>query len=441
MIERIASGQSTDVVLRLLLPGEIERIVHTQTEVHCNAHGELLQLIGTVHDITEHAKLEESFMQAQKMEAIGALVGGIAHEFNNILAGMNGHMYLAKCASNNESNVLSHISQLELLSARAAETIQQMLTFSRKGIVEMKNIQLNPLINETLKLHKTSIPEHINLDHAICSEALNINGDNNLIQQLVLNLIINARDALRATTAPCIRLSLQRNDADAAFLSAHPDANEKAYAHITVSDNGCGIDASKTDKVFEPFFTSKGENGTGLGLSMVYGAVKSHHGFIELESQLGQGSSFHIFLPLLLQSPEPQTANTADSLMQGHGEVILVADDEEIVREMTCDTLKVLGYQVITAKDGEEAVALFSEHQSNTSLADINLVILDVIMPKLGGIDAATAMRTIQKETPILFMTGYSEDSSLGNWGKADENIIMKPFTIQNFSLFVGKAL
>jgi len=437
MIETIQSGQSSDIILRLLLPDDRERIVHAQTDVRCNTQGDLLQLIGTVHDITEHAKLEESFMQAQKMEAIGALVGGIAHEFNNILAGMNGHMYLAKCNAGNNSDVLDHISQLELLSARAAETIQQMLTFSRKGLVSMKNITLNQLIHETLKLHKTSVPEHISLDHAICNETLNINGDNNLIQQLLLNLILNARDALTAARTPSIMIRLQSNHADAAFLSAHPDAEAgTAYAQITVSDNGCGIDANAIDKVFEPFFTSKGDQGTGLGLSMVYGAVKSHHGFIKLDSQPGKGSAFHVFLPLLTEHPKAKEAIATDSMIKGHGEVVLVADDEEIVRDMTRDTLEMLGYHVITAKDGQQALDIFSERR-----AEISLVILDVIMPKLGGVDAASAMRGIQSDAAILFITGYNEDRSLGNWIAAGETMIMKPFTIHEFSQRVAQTL
>jgi len=436
IIASAQAGQSSDSVLRLRLPNGNERIIHQQTEARCNTKGKLVQLIGTVHDITEHAKLEEKFMQAQKMEAVGALVGGIAHEFNNILAGMNGHMYLAKSNVENSKHVHKHINQLELLSSRAAETIQQMLTFSRKGVVTMGETCLNTLISETLKLHQSSVPENIALDYAICDDALTINGDITMIQQVILNLIINARDALSGTTAPTILVSLQRIDTDATFLSKHADAQHGAYAELTVSDNGCGIDPDNADKIFEPFFTSKGNDGTGLGLSMVYGAVKSHQGFIQLESQLEKGSAFHIYLPLLNPQETHQETTTEKQLVNGHGETILIADDEEIVREMTHDTLEVLGYNVITANDGQQALEIFSQRKD-----EIKLVILDVIMPKRSGIDTASAIRTIQPDTAIVFITGYTEDSSQGNEIADDETIIMKPFTIHEFSQHIANAL
>ena len=436
MITSLKAGHSSDVILRLQLPDGTERIVHTQTEVRCNPRGELLQLIGTVHDITEHANLEASFMQAQKMEAVGALVGGIAHEFNNILAGMNGHMYLAKCDAEDSAKVGQHMKQLEILSSRAAETIHQMLTFSRKGVVDMKPLRLNSLIRETLKLHKSSVPEHITLDHALCDESLSINGDTNLIQQLLLNLIINARDAVANSTAPAILISLQQINADEAFLTAHPQAYVGVYAQINVSDNGCGIENDKLDKVFEPFFTSKGNHGTGLGLSMVYGAVKSHHGFIDLISQPDKGSSFHIYLPLFSQHIQPEAPATVEQLVKGNGELILIADDEEIVREMVRDTLDMLGYVVITATQGQEALDIFSTRKD-----DIDLVILDVIMPKLNGVDTAIAMKNIQPDLPIVFITGYNEESTQGHWVSADETIIMKPFSIHEFSQIIADKI
>jgi len=431
----LKAGHASDTVLRLLRPDGTERIIHTQTEVRCNTQGDILQLIGTVHDITEHAKLEERFMQAQKMEAIGALVGGIAHEFNNILAGMNGHMYLAKCDVNDRAQTLEHINKLETLSSRAAETIQQMLTFSRKGVVKMGPVYLNALIKETIKLHRSSVPEHITLKHTICPDSLSINGDITLIQQLILNLIVNARDALFGANTPAITVQLQRLDTDAGFISSHTDIPAGVYAQITISDNGCGIDSDNLDKVFEPFFTSKGNQGTGLGLSMVFGAVKSHQGFIELESQPGQGSSFHIYFPLLQQQHRQQKPSLRSQLTKGHGEVVLVADDEQIVRDMTRDTLEVLGYEVITAEHGQQAVELFTERKD-----DIDLVILDIIMPKLNGVDAAIAIRDIQPETAIIFITGYNEENSHSNWVSGNETIIMKPFQIDAFSQIVAKT-
>lgn len=436
IIESLKAGHATDTILRLLLPDGTERIVHEQTEVHTDNKGELLQLIGTVHDITERTKLEESFMQAQKMEAVGAMVGGIAHEFNNILAGMNGHMYIAKTNIKQPEKIAANLRQLETLSARAAETIQQMLTFSRKGAVNMKPIRLNALIKETLKLHQTSVPEDISLHHEICDECLSVTGDATLLQQLALNLIINARDALLNATEPVIQVCLQPFEANEYFLNKHPEAMPGAFAHLSVRDNGCGIGAEKLEQIFEPFFTSKGNQGTGLGLSMVYGAVQSHQGCIDVESKPDTGSVFHIYLPLLTSPQSTQPQAVKEGLIKGNGETVLIADDERAICDVTREALQSMSYEVITANNGQEAVDLFSINKDS-----IDLIILDVVMPKLGGIDAAEAIQKLKSDAKFIFMTGYSEEG-LSNPQHISNNIfVQKPFDIVQLSHHVSKLL
>ncbi|MDQ6961706.1 MAG: response regulator [Mariprofundaceae bacterium] len=436
IMNSLRAGKATNTVLRVVLSNGDERIVHEQTEVHTSSQGNILQLIGTIHDITEHTKLEESFMQAQKMEAVGAMVGGIAHEFNNVLAGMNGHMYMAKIKASKSQDVMDHLVQLEALSSRAAQTIQQMLTFSRKGIVDMKPVFLNALIKETLNLHKTSVPEKIDLMYDICHESLSVTGDMTLLQQMLLNLIINARDALTGVDQPSIKVCLETYEADQNFLQKNRGAIAGVFAHLSIQDNGCGMKTDNIKKIFEPFFTSKGHKGTGLGLSMVYGAVKSHRGYINVESELGVGSTFHAYLPLLHAPTQVEEKPIKQALAEGQGETVLIADDEAVVREMTCDALELMGYRVITAKDGQEAVEIFMARES-----EIDLVVLDVVMPGLGGVGAAKAIRECQSNVKIVFITGYHEEDSLDNGLGCAETIVKKPFEIDNFSWVVRGAL
>jgi len=435
IIGNLKQGKPSDHVLTLVLQDGEKRIVHEQTHVLCDRNGDIVQLIGTVHDITKQAKLEESFMQAQKMEAVGAMVGGIAHEFNNILAGLSGHIYLAKKKTQDHQQIES-LSKMELLTSRAAETIEQMLTFSRKGVVDMKPVHINDLAKETLKLHRTSIPEDVDINANICTEDLSVQGDVTLLQQLMLNLMINARDALIGVAKPVIALSICKYNADERFLSKYTGALASSYAKLTVQDNGCGIPIELQNKIFEPFFTSKGNKGTGLGLSMVYGAVQSHNGMIEIESESGAGCAFHIYLPLLEDLIQENVDNAAESLVEGNGETILVVDDEEIVRQMVEDILMTLGYKVMTAKNGQEAVELFASKKHH-----IDIVILDMIMPKMGGKDAAAAITQLNPEVKIMFMTGYSDDLAVSTHSGLDRVVLSKPFDIHSFSQEVGKAL
>ncbi|MDX8391142.1 MAG: response regulator [Mariprofundaceae bacterium] len=436
IISDLEKGRPTDSILRLALPDGRERTIHEQTEVRRNKDGAIVQLIGTIHDITEHAKLEASFMQAQKMEAIGAMVGGIAHEFNNVLAGMNGHLYLAGRFAGEQNKVQDHLAHMKALSIRAAETIEKMLAFSRKGIIQMHAVNLNKLIQETLMLHKTSIPEHIDLAYELCTKDVLVQGDSTLLQQMLLNLLINARDALGAADSPAIKVCLRRFEPDEVFLQKYPDAFAGEFAQLSIRDNGSGIAKEMLDKIFEPFFTSKGESGTGLGLSMVYGAVQSHHGFVDVTSSPENGTAFHVHLPLLSDQTETEVLEHHSEPVEGNGETILFADDEAVLRDTVSDSLGEIGYHVIVAENGQQAVDLYASREHA-----VDLTILDVVMPKMGGIEAAQAIRAINADAAIVFSTGYDRDSSLRKESAANETIITKPFSIEKFSKLIRTAL
>jgi len=397
--------------------------------------GEISHFVGVQQSLSEHEELEQQLHQAQKMEALGTLVGGIAHDFNNMLAGMVGNLYMAKKMSRDNPDVIQKLTNVEQLSRRAADMIQQLLTFARKDRVSMKPLLLTPFIKETIKFLKPSVPENITLHQDICTDALQIRGDGTQLNQVLLNLVGNARDALESVENPCIIVRLEAFRADEAFVKSRASFSTGDYAHLSVEDNGCGIPQHQIKHLFEPFFTTKEQGkGTGLGLAMVFGAVKTHGGFVEVDSIEGKGSRFHIYIPLLEEEerevdPEPKAGIAAE----GNGELILLVDDQEHIVETGQEVLESLGYRVLTAGDGQRAVEVFEAHRE-----DIELVILDIVMPVMSGVRAAQQIRRISPQARIIFSTGY--DRAL----QADmeqEIVLNKPFTIEKLSQLIQQQL
>ena len=402
-------------------------------------HGEAIFLVAIQRDLTEHKLLEAKFTQAQKMEAIGTLVGGIAHDFNNILAGIMGNLYLLQMRFAQDADVTQKLTRIEQLSERATGLIQQMLTFARKDTVSMVNLELSHLVTEVFGLIRTSIPKNIVLNLDVAQNNIAIHGDTTQIHQVLLNLVNNARDAVEGVSQPAINIRLQTYYVDKDFVQQRPYFNIGDYALLSIQDNGSGIPDEHLEHLFEPFFTTKEVGkGTGLGLSMVFGAVKRHQGFIEVENHENQGTTFQVYIPLLdQQTTVSPTEKIQTVTTQGHGELILLVDDEPMVLEMGADVLESLGYRVLQACDGREAVDMFSKHQH-----DIALVITDIVMPKLGGIETAQRMRQIQPNIRVIFSTGYDPDSTLTkNVLAKHELILSKPYHINELSATIAKAL
>jgi len=394
--------------------------------------------IGIQSDLSELEDMEKRFHQAQKMEAIGTLVGGIAHDFNNILAGITANLYLAKMHVQAQPGVVQRLTNVEKLSHRAVDMIQQLLTFARKGMVSMKAMPLTPFIKETLKFLRCSVPENIALHEAVCTESLPVKGDHTQLHQVLMNLINNARDALEdVQDGPIITVSLEPFYPDDAFCEHHPYFKAQHYAHLSVADNGVGIPAAQIEHLFEPFFTTKEQGkGTGLGLAMVFGAVKTHHGFVEVDSIPGNGSSFHIYLPLLEQAAQSDDEQTVQ-IAEGRGELILLADDEQFVRETMAEVLESMDYKVLQAKDGLEAMQTFEAHQQKIALA-----LLDVVMPHGGGMPLAKRIRGIKPDVPVLFLTGYDKQHVLSG-GDAMPNceVLTKPVNFDALSHSIRQLL
>jgi len=385
--------------------------------------GEAATLL-TLKDITEQTELEERFRQAQKMEAVGTLAGGIAHDFNNMLAGITANIFLAKRQITDNPDVRQKLTDVETLSFKAAEIVAQLLTFSRKGEVQMKPLAMVPFVKEALKLASIAIPANIRLCSGITDDPLTILGDATQLHQIMINLLNNGRDALSATADPEMHLALAAFVPDEAFQRQHAlPAPAAAYAHLSITDNGSGIAPADREKLFEPFFTTKADGeGTGLGLAMVYGAVRSHGGIIDLESSQGHGSTFHIYLPLLEEAAHENDLQTGAELIEGNGEMILLVDDDVRILSATRQMLESMGYRVVTAGNGEEAVALFE-----SNIGRIALVIADIVMPLMGGIEAVIRMKHA-RAVPALFTTGYGINQSFINDTRIDQShVIMKP--------------
>ncbi|ATX82618.1 PAS domain S-box-containing protein [Mariprofundus ferrinatatus] len=388
--------------------------------------GTITHFVGVHEDISKIQALEEQFYQAQKMESIGTLVGGIAHDFNNMLAGITGNVYLIGKATEGQPKVAEKLENVQKLIGRAAEMIKQLLTFAKKDVVQKRTVLLTPFLNETYKLHKVSIPEDVDLTLEI-SENMKVSADITQLQQVLLNLMNNARDAVEDVKQPVIHIRLNRFLPDSAFLAQHESAKNIPYAHLTIKDNGYGIAEEHLSSIFDPFFTTKGVGkGTGLGLSMVFGAIHSHGGIIEVKSKVGRGTTFHIYLPIIKADPEEHSATETLSRSSA-GETILLVDDEPSVLEVIGEVLEQLGYRVEKAENGIEALDLFNSKQGG-----IDLILTDVVMPKMGGLELAGRLRKQDAFIPIIFATGYDKRQEIERDNRLQGTVILnKPYSVE----------
>jgi signal transduction histidine kinase len=390
---------------------------------------------GFFRDITERKVLEAQLLQAQKMEAVGMLAGGIAHDFNNILTAIIGYGSLLQMKMN-ESDPLKHnADQIIAAADRAAHLTQSLLAFSRKQIIDPKPVNLNRIIKEVEKLLARIIGEDIELRTAVEEEELIVMADSSQLEQLLMNLATNARDAM--PEGGLITISTSRLAMDADYIKAHGYGEPGPYALISFEDTGIGINKKIQEKIFEPFFTTKEVGkGTGLGLSIVYGIVKQHGGFINVYSEPGRGTTFRICFPITQSAVEkPELRKKAAS--RGGAETILVGEDDPVVRQLTRMILEQSGYAVIEAVDGEEAVAKFAGNRDT-----IRLLLLDIVMPKKNGRAVAEEIKKTGADVRVLYTSGYTANV-IHRKGILEEGfeIITKPFAPRDLLRKVREVL
>ena len=409
-----------------------ERIVREHGQISLNEAGEPVSMLGSVHDITDQRHIEQQLIQSQKMEAMGTLVGGIAHEFNNMLAGITANLYLIKNSMQNHPDTCKRVKSIELISFRASEMIRQLLMFARKNSIEKKCVILPYLLRESINLNRAAIPKNIDLDYDFAEGSMVVHGDEAQIQQMLLNLLNNAKDALEGVSAPQIQVSLQRFEPDELFYKRNPEVAEGTFARLSVKDNGEGISSENISRVMEPYFTTKKiGKGTGLGLPMVYGVVQSHNGVLQIDSTPGQGTSMHVLFPLMETETGSGLSNdvTEQPIAEAEGEMLLLVDDDEEILDATSEVLRRLGYQVLASGDGAEALELLVSHQ-------VSLVIIDIVMPKMNGVELLRRIRATNPSIPVIFSTGYDKDDVVLNAGLEQDNtaVLNKPMRVDDLS-------
>lgn len=349
----------------------------------------------------ERAALEAQLRQSQKMEAVGQLAGGIAHDFNNLLQAIMGYTQLSMARCSPEQQVYQDLAQVKKAGDKAAALTRQLLAFSRRQAIRPLFLDMNKVIGDVLKMLRRVIGEHIELKVDAGDNLDVVHADPGMLEQVLMNLCVNARDAMPA--GGCITIKTRNVSLDYEYCREHPWVKPGRHVHFSVSDTGTGMSPDLLEHIFEPFFSTKEEEkGTGLGLATVYGIVRQHEGFIHVRSKPGQGASFHIYLPTA-QEPVSSVAEARDVLRVGGTETLLVAEDDENVRTLTTRILEEHGYTVLTAVDGEEAVRVF---ESNREM--IELAILDVVMPRMGGQETRDRMLAVRPELSILFLSGYN---------------------------------
>jgi len=388
-----------------------------------NEQGRVTRIVGTNVDITERRRLETEFQQAQKLESVGRLAGGVAHDFNNLLSVIGGYSEMTLAGVTEGTPLYKDLMQIKRAADRAAGLTRQLLAFSRRQVLSPEVLNVNTIIGEAEKMLRRLIGEDINLQLNLAEDLGQTMADPGQVEQVLLNLSVNARDAMpQGGTLAVATANVNLTDA---LVSTHANVPAGRYIRISVSDTGIGMSPELLDKIFEPFFTTKESGkGTGLGLANVYGIIKQSEGHIITESKPGVGTTFHIFLPRLDEAELQASADEAPEVMRGT-ETILVVEDEENLREVASRFLKQAGYTIISAGSGDEALRVTAEMTE-----PIALLLSDVIMPGMSGPVLAEKLRERMPDLKVLYMSGYTDDA-LARHGVLEPNItlIMKPFT------------
>lgn len=404
--------------------------IEASASVLRDAHGNITGAIESLRDITEQKRaeiererLQGQLRQSQKMDAIGQLAGGIAHDFNNLLQAILGYTEMAIQTLSPEDALCKDMIQVQSAAEKAATLTRQLLTFGRRQELQAVDMDLNVLVKDLLKILRRVIGEHIELTFTPAKGLSVIHADEGMIEQVLMNLSINARDAM--PSGGTLTVEAENVTLTEGFCESRPWAEPGDFTRLSVTDTGTGIPPDVLERIFEPFFTTKEEaKGTGLGLAIVYGIVRQHGGFVHVDSELDRGTVFAVYLPSAGAAMEAREVGARRAMTVGGTETILLSEDDDAVREFAARVLEENGYTVLSTRDGEEAVRTF-EANADT----IMLTILDAVMPKLSGWETYDRIRGIREKSPVLFCSGYSSTSMHSSF-TPDEGfqLLQKPY-------------
>ena len=414
--------------------GERLQLIFSGSAVH-DPQGRLTAYTLIGRDITREADLENQVRSAQKMEAVGLLAGGVAHDFNNLLQVIIGYTELAMEPGEAEASRIANMKLVWDAAKRGANLPRQLLALGRRQALNIQETNLNEFVASQIDLLSKLIGEQIEVVFAPSAESCHALVDKNQLEQIVLNLCVNARDAMSSTGTLTFCVKEVKLNSD--FCDTHAWAREGRYVHLSVKDTGCGMDRETLDHIFEPFFTTKPiHKGSGLGMSVVYGIVQQHNGLLHLDSTPGQGTTIHLYFPQgksTRKAPAPEPISVQSANAQG---TILVVEDDEAVRTIATKILSHAGYKVLEAENGRVAVNCFSKQPDA-----FDLVLMDMVMPKMSGSEAGEEILNIRPDIPILYSSGYSSDWAAPKQSVLNHHIIMKPYASKSLIAKVSSML
>jgi PAS domain S-box-containing protein len=410
-----------DVEMRVLAKSGAYLRFRSRGQAEWDEDGVAVRMAGATSDVTERWQMEEQLRHSQKLEAVGQLAGGVAHDFNNILTVIAGYASILKMDLLGKKEQSEVIEQIVTASERAAQLTRGLLAFSRKQAMEPLRIDLNEIVLHVEKFLARIIGEDIQLKTELLPTSLPVFVDKSQVEQVLVNLAANARDAMDKGGRFTIATGMQ--ELDDRCLRGELAGAAGRYAVVTVADTGRGMDAETRKRIFEPFFTTKElGKGTGLGMAIVYGIVQQHKGFIDLSSRPGEGTTFSIYLPIVDERQSPRCEAVPPAVPSTGTETVLLAEDDLGVRNLVEMVLKKFGYQVLLAADGQEAVACFAANRDK-----IGLILMDIIMPHKDGIEACEEIRKLQPKAKVLFISGYTSEYLQNRGLEASVQLIMKP--------------
>ena len=428
-------GGCSQVDHRIILADGTERFLRQYTEPLGNEVGQS-RLLGTVQDVTAYKHLEEKFRRAQKLEGIARLAGGVAHDFNNLLVVINGYAQMILSELSAEDPLRDQAQEIINAGNRAVALTRQLLAFSRKQVLRPRAIDLDKLLTDVEKMLRRLVREDIEFKLVLTPELWSVKADPDQFEQVIMNLVVNARDAMPGGGVLTIRTSnVEFGDGD---VKGFIDLKPGRYVLMTVTDTGTGMTAETKRRLFEPFFTTKPVGvGTGLGLSMVYGIVKQHGGEVSCYSELGLGSTFKVYWPATDQPSESAASQEAHQTPYLGDETILLVEDDEKVRKLIIQMLLQQGYKVLDAKNGLDAVGVAGKHDGT-----IDLLLTDVVMPQMGGRELAEQVSALRPDIKVVFMSGYPGGMATGQGTLgAFESLLQKPFDKDTFGRTLRQVL